>query len=128
MNLMVDSSAWIGLLREGVDVRARLVPYLRSATLYNCGVIRAELLRGFRSTAARDEICGFLDIVPEVPCDAKLWRTVADLGWALGRLGKWPPVSDLAIAACCLRVDATLVTLDAHFDDVSGLRIAREIP
>lgn len=128
MNLLVDSAAYIDLLRAGVDVRQPLVPFLRTGSLYNCGIIRAEVLRGMKSPVARDGMEAFLDIIPEIPCDAKLWRTVAMLGWELGRKGKWPPVSDLAIAACCLRVGATLVSPDSHFRDVPGLVVVDAIP
>ena len=51
----------------------------------------------------------FFDIEPEVPTDARLWRTVSQLGWQLGRTGKWPSVTDLAIAACALRAKVRLV-------------------
>lgn len=127
-NLMVDSAAYIDLLRAGVDVRQLLVPYLRTAKLYNCGVIRAEVLRGVKVPAARKGLEDFFDIIPEVPTDAKLWRQVAHLGWDLGRKGKWPPVTDIAIAASCLRIGATLVSTDAHFQDIPGLNVIEKIP
>jgi len=114
-------------MRSGEDFRQRLIPALKSGLLYNCGVIRAEVLRGMKSPALRDEVTDFFDIVPEVPCDARLWRQVSALGWELGRRGKWPPVTDLAIAACALRVDATLITPDAHFDDVPELNCRKDL-
>ncbi len=127
-NLMVDSSTYIDLLRAAVDVRQSLIPHLRSARLYNCGIIRAEVLRGVKRPAAREGLENFFDIIPEVPTDAKLWRQVAQLGWDLGRLGKWLPVTDLAIACSCLRVGATLVSRDAHFYDIPGLKVLGKIP
>ncbi|MDD5199551.1 MAG: hypothetical protein PHC88_07070 [Terrimicrobiaceae bacterium] len=127
-NLLVDSAAYIDLLRSGVDVRQRLLPFLRSGCLYNCGVVRAEVLRAMKAPRARDGLEAFFDIIPEVPCDARLWRYVSHLGWELGRRGKWPPVTDLAIAACALRVGALLVSPDAHFEVVPGLTLQAEIP
>ena len=44
------------------------------------------------------------------------------MGWALGRKGKWPPVTDLVIAAAAMRVRATLVSTDSHFADIPGLK------
>jgi len=125
--LMVDSAWIINRMRSGEDFRQRLIPALKSGLLYNCGVIRAEVLRGMKSPALRDDVTDFFDIVPEVPCDARLWRQVSALGWELGRRGKWPPVTDLAIAACALRVDATLITPDAHFDDVPDLNCRKDL-
>jgi predicted nucleic acid-binding protein len=127
-SLLVDSSAYIDLMRAGVDVRQRLLPFLREGVLYNSGVVRAEVLRGMKVPKARDGMEAFFDIIPEVPADARLWRAVSLLGWELGRKGKWPPVTDLVIAVSALRVGARLVSPDAHFEDVPGLEIIAEIP
>ena len=125
--LMVDSSVYIEHLRAGDDVRQRLLPHLNAAALYNCGVVRAEVLRGMKSPRARDGMEAFFNIIPEVPCDARTWREAAQLGWELGRKGKWPPVTDLVIAVCALRVGATVATLDSHFDAIPQLRVVRVI-
>lgn len=127
-SLLVDSSAYIDLLRRQVDPRQLLLPFVREGVLYNSGVVRAEVLRGMKFLKARDGMEAFFDIIPEVPADARLWRAVSLLGWELGRKGKWPPVTDLVIAASALRVGARLVSPDAHFEDVPGLEIIPEIP
>ena len=127
-NILVDSAAYIDLLRAGVNIRQRLIAHLRAGRLYNCGIVRAEVLRGIKSPVKRDDMEAFFDIIPEVPCDARLWSYVANLGWELGRRGKWPPVTDLAIATCALRVGADLVSPDAHFKGVPGLVLRSEIP
>jgi len=127
-DLLVDSAIYIDLIRAGVNVRQRLIAHLRAGRLYNCGIVRAEVLRGMKTPGKRDALAAFFDIVPEVPTDARLWHYVAHLGWELGRRGKWPPVTDLAIAACALRIGATLVSPDAHFADIPGLKVLAEIP
>lgn len=128
MNLLVDSAAFIDLLRAGIDFRQRLLPYLRAGSLYSCGIVRAEVLRGIKSPSARDAIEAFFDIIPEVPADARLWRFVSHLGWELGRQGKWPPITDLVIGASALRTNARLVSPDAHFRDIPNLTVISEIP
>jgi predicted nucleic acid-binding protein len=126
--ILVDSAVYIDRMRAGEDIRQLLLPHLRAGNLFNCGIVRAEVLRGMKTPAARDAMEGFFDIVPEVPADARLWRAVSHLGWQLGRRGKWPPVTDLAIAACATRVNATVVSPDAHFQDIPGLRILPDLP
>lgn len=121
--ILVDSAWIIDRMREGQDFRQRLVSALRAGQLYNSGVVRAEVLRGIKAPKMRDAVSDFFDIVPEVPCDALLWRNVSELGWVLGRRGKWPPVTDLAIAACALRVGATVISPDAHFRDIPELMV-----
>lgn len=125
---LIDSTIYIDLLRAEVDVRQKLLPALREGVLYNCGVVRAEIMRGMKHPRRREEMEAFFDIIPEVPTDARIWRQVSGLGWDLGRKGKWPPVTDLTIAACAMRVRATLISTDAHFKDIPGLSLQSELP
>lgn len=127
MALIVDSAVYIDFLRAGVDIRQRLLPVLRAGELYNCGIIRAEVVRGIRNARLRQEMEQFFDVIPEVVPDARLWRQVTELGWDLGRQGKWPPVTDLAIAACTLRVRARLISPDKHFRDIPGLDLTETL-
>lgn len=124
---MIDSASYIDMMRAGLDVRQVLAPLLKAGLLYNCGVIRAEVLRGIRIEKHYLQIERFFDIVPEVPTGARFWCDVSKLGWTLGRKGKWPPVSDLAIANAALRVNAVLVSPDAHFDDVPNLKVIKAL-
>lgn len=129
MALIVDSAVIIDLMRDGKDPRQELLPHLRACELYNCGVVRAEVLRGMKMPRLKSEMEAFFDIIPEVMCDAKMWRQVSDLGWKLGRKGKWPPLTDLLIAACAMRVGATLVSPDRHFEDMEseGLMLRKSL-
>ena len=38
------------------------------------------------------------------------------------------PVPDLVIATCALQAKATLVTLDAHFSRIPGLKVCDRLP
>jgi predicted nucleic acid-binding protein len=125
---LIDSAAYIDLMRAGEDPRQVLAPLLRAGRLYNCGIVRAEVLRGIKIDKTYRQLEQFFDIVPEVPADPRLWREVSQLGWTLGRQGKWPPVTDLAIAAAALRVRATLISPDAHFQDIPNLSLAKALP
>lgn len=128
MNILVDSAVYIGLLRSGQDARQALLPALRGCELYNCGVIRAEVLRGFRESKIRDVYESFFDIIPEIPTDARLWRHASQIAWELGRQGKTPPLTNIVIAACAMRIGATLISPDKHFDDIPGLKVQAELP
>ena len=124
---LIDSAAYIDLMRAGQDPRQVLAPLLRAGRLYNCGIVRAEVLRGIKIEKTYRQMEQFFDIIPEVPADPRLWRDVSQLGWTLGRQGKWPPVTDLAIAAAALRINATLISPDAHFQDIPHLLLATQI-
>ena len=125
--IIVDSAVYISALRAGEDIRQRLLPYLANALLYNCGVIRAEVLRGFKSKRLKEEMAAFFNIVPEVPTSARFWQQVSELAWTLDRTtGGARPLTDIAIARCAMNVDAVLISPDGHFKDIPGLRWQRE--
>ena len=128
MDILLDSAAYIDIARSGQDPRQVLSPYLQGGQLYNCGIVRAEFLRGIKAPKQHQDVLDFFDIVPEVPCDARLWRQVSEIGWELGRKGRWPPVTDIAIAACAMRVNAMLISTDAHFKDITGLKLQSKLP
>ena len=128
MVILVDSATYIDLMRDLKDPRQVLRPYMMAGELYNCGVVRAEVLRGIKQPQVLADMEEFFNIVPEVPTDPKLWLKVSEIGWKLGRKGKWPPVTDLAIAACAMRVGATLISPDRHFEDMDGLTLLKQLP
>jgi predicted nucleic acid-binding protein len=127
MVILVDSATYIDLMRAGHDPRQVLLPFMMAGELYNCGIVRVEVLRGIRQPSELADMEEFFNIVPEVPTDPKLWQKVSEIGWKLGRKGKWPPVSDLAIAACAMRVGATLISPDRHFEEIDGLTVLKEL-
>ena len=128
LDILPDTAIYIGFMRRDIDIRAVLMPYLKAGHLYSCGVVRAEVLRGIKDPRKYADTEQFFDIIPEVPTDPRLWRQVSKIGWDLGRKGKWPPVTDITIAACAMRARLTLISPDGHFDDVEGLKLLKELP
>ena len=123
--VMVDSAVYIDAFRAGVDVRQQLLPYLANGLLYNCGIIRAEVLRGFKSRRLKEDMTAFFNIVPEVHMNAKFWQQAAELAWTLDRTsGGARPLTDIVIARCAMQVDAVLISPDRHFTGIPGLRLS----
>jgi predicted nucleic acid-binding protein len=50
------------------------------------------------------------------------WRNAAAIGRDLAAKGHDLPLTDLVIAALALRVQASVLTSDPHFDLIPGLR------
>ena len=126
--ILVDSCIYITYIKRGIDFRQLLVPALRAGQLYNCGVVRAEVLRGVRDSHFYEEVEAFFDIIPEVPTDAKLWRQVSRMAWDTARKGFAPPTTDFVIAAAAMRVRAMVITLDKHFHQIPGVTVSPELP
>lgn len=121
--ILVDSAVYIDRLRAGHDIRQELMPWLANGLLYNCGLVRAEVIRGFKDARLKAEMTSFFDIVPEVPTTARLWQQVAELAWTLDRtLGGHRPLTDIVIARCALQIGAVLISPDVHFDHIPGLK------
>ena len=123
--IAIDTNAYTAFKRGEVAI----VNVLQHApVIIVCATVLGELLAGFaagqRQSANRGELTKFLN-VPRVKVVASTTAT-ADLYAlvyaALRRKGKPIPTNDLWIAASSLEHGAALLTLDAHFQNIDGLR------
>ncbi|HEX7262225.1 MAG TPA: PIN domain-containing protein [Luteolibacter sp.] len=122
---MIDSNVYIDLLRAKKDVVTTLYEWaeFRGGSLAICGMIRLEVLRGMKSLKAFQSISSLMDVMINVPTDNRLWSEATDLAWNLERKGIAIPGADAVIAAIALRLGAAVMTSDAHFSHIEGLRV-----
>ena len=126
--ILVDSVIYINRLQAGIDIRQELMPYLANGMLFNCGIVRGEVIRGFKNTRLKAEMTVFFNIIPEVPTTAKMWQTVAEMAWTLDRTtGRSRPLADIIIARCAMNIGAVLVSPDKHFRDIPGLKVRESL-
>lgn len=121
--VLADSSFYIGLLRQQQDPLRALALAAASRDLVICGVIRCEVGRALRHQPTRERFRQFWDVMINVPTDARLWDAAEELLWTLDRRGQIIPLTDAVIACSALRIGATILTHDKHFDLVPGLRV-----
>lgn len=124
--VLVDSSYYITLMREGVDPVKRLTYAAASRDLAICGVVRCEVGRGIRAPRVREKIGAFWDVMLNVPTDNRLWSEAENAAWSLDRKGITLPLSDIVIACCAKRIGAVVLTFDHHFHEVPDLRVINE--
>lgn len=124
-DVLIDSNVYIDLLRARKDVVASLYEWAEpwDRNLVICGMIRVEVLRGMISLKAYQSISMMMDVMINVPSDNNLWSEATDLAWNMDRNGIVIPGPDLVIAASALRLGATVMTSDAHFSKIEGLRV-----
>ncbi|MGZ5567684.1 MAG: PIN domain-containing protein [Limisphaerales bacterium] len=120
--VLVDSSFYIGLARNGRDPLQALAYAAVDRDLAVCGVVRCEVGRGIRQQKILKQLQSFWDVMLNVPTDNELWSQVEELGWRLDRQGTTLPLTDLIIASCAMRIDAAVLTFDRHFELIPGLR------
>lgn len=121
--MLVDSSAWIELLRAtGSPADHRLTQALESdEALATTGVVLLEILAGARDERQASDLRRLLDrcrfLALEEPSDheaaAALYRTCRRAGPTIRRL------PDCLIAAVAIRVGAPLLHQDSDFDAIA---------
>jgi predicted nucleic acid-binding protein len=126
--LLIDSTIYVDWLRRRVEPQEIIEPWIRARELAICGVIRAEVIRGVIDPRQKTRITELFDVLEEAQTDSALWHDASELAWRLNRRGTILPLTDIVIAACARRINATLITLDHHFSKVPGLRILGVVP
>jgi hypothetical protein len=126
--ILIDSTLYIDWLRRRVDLRQILEPWILAQAVAGCGIVRAEVVRGILDPRQKQRLQEIFDVVLEVPTDPQLWHTASELAWGLDRKGIVLPLTDIVIAACALRVHATIVTTDPHFSRIPDLAVRSDVP
>ncbi|MCB1129810.1 MAG: PIN domain-containing protein [Verrucomicrobiae bacterium] len=122
-DVMVDSNVYIDLLRARRDAVNILYQWAGERNLAVCGMIRLEVLRGVKSIKLLTRLSAFMDVMCNVPTHQNLWQEATDLAWSLDRRGVSVPGPDLIIAASAMKIGAAVLTSDAHFRHIEGLRV-----
>ena len=125
--LVVDSSYYIQRARQGLDPFEELYQATDVWEPATCGMILLEVLRGCLSEKIRKRYEEAFSCMVFLPTSTKVWERAARLAWTLDRQGKTIPATDLIIAASALSDDAVVLTHDAHFAVVPGLRVLRSL-
>jgi tRNA(fMet)-specific endonuclease VapC len=92
-------------------------------------VVLGELTYGAMNSRSPEANLANLERLGEqctfAPVDEIVVRRYGQVRLALKRKGRPIPENDIWIAATAIALDATLLTDDAHFDEVDGLEIER---
>jgi predicted nucleic acid-binding protein len=120
-DVLVDSSVFIHYLRRGNDPSVRLQELFPLSSLFTCGFIRLEVLRGIKFPPIHQSTSDFMDVMQNVPTDNRLWEEASTLAWELDRSGIVLPSQDIVIAACARRAEAAVHSRDKHFKKIPNL-------
>lgn len=128
--VLLDTNAYTAFMlgvREVVEVVAH------AERMYLNSIVLGELLAGFaagtREPKNRAELARFLDSprVEVLPVTAQTADSYALVYAGLRRKGQPIPTNDLWIAASALEHGAALLTRDAHFLQIDGLRCGQRL-
>ena len=124
-DVLIDSNVYIDLLRVRKDPVATLYQWgeAHGRDLAICGMIRVEVLRGLKLLRSYHSISALMDVMINMPSDNRMWTAATELAWSLDRKGIVIPGADAVIAASALRHGAAIMSSDAHFSRIEGLRL-----
>ena len=128
--ILIDTNAYAAFLRGNSEIIEVLT---HADRLFINPVVLGELLGGFaagnREARNRSELSAFLNSprVDVLALTADTADSYALVYSALRAKGQPIPSNDMWIAASALEHGLALLTLDAHFDKVDGLRAGANI-
>ena len=129
VSVVVDASVWIPYLRlPGSPLGHQVLELLGSGRARLTTLTLAELLQGARSEDEFEGLRGIFRDVPRVDESPEDWIEAARLTSGLRRRGVTVPLLDCCLASTCHRLGALLLTLDADFDRIPGLRRLKPKP
>lgn len=126
--ILPDSNVYIDALRAGVDPFPLFASRLEEWEFGTCGMVMLEVCRGLRDPAVLKRFRERFSVMIYVPTTNTIWERATQLAWALDRQGRTLPAQDLLIAACALHAGAVVLTRDAHFRHIPGLRTMEQLP
>ncbi len=120
--VIVDTSAWIEFFRRDGELKTKLAvkSLLDEYEATLCGPVEMEFLGGARP-AGRPKLQAWLDIVPYLPNDQKLWRRAATNFSDCRSKGLTVPWNDILIATIALESGHRVYTVDKHFDAMAKI-------
>ena len=128
--ILIDTNAYTAFMLGDAAV-VEVVAHAERICLNS--IVLGELLGGFaagtRESRNRAELARFMDSprVEVVPVTAETADSYALVYSSLRRKGQPIPTNDLWIAASALEHGAALLTRDAHFGQIEGLRCGQRL-
>jgi len=124
MKILLDTSAYVGFKRG----ESRVVDVIvRSESILVSSIVLGELMFGFRNGRKFDENIADLDrflqheSVKTIPVIEVTADRYARIAVKLKKRGTPIPTNDIWIAAQTMEHGAELITMDRHFEKISGL-------
>jgi len=125
--VLPDSNFYINSARAGLDPFQELAARTDEWEFATCGMIVLEVCRGRREPTILQRFRERFSIMLYLPMGSSVWERATQLAWSLDRKGVVLPAPDLLIAACALQSNAAVLTADAHFHEIPGLRVLEQL-
>lgn len=125
--VLPDSNFYIHCTLAGFDPFAELGKFMDEYDFITCGMVVLEVIRGRSNPHVMRRFQERFSVMVFIPTTNQIWERATQLAWSLDRQGVVLPAQDNLIAAHALEADATLLTHDAHFQHIPGLRVVERL-
>lgn len=125
--ILPDSNFYIRSARAGRDPFKDLLAHVATCDFATCGMVVLEVCRGRSHPNVYRRFRENFAIMRYIKSTSQVWEQAAQLSWDLNRKGLVLPSPDLFIAACALQTKAIVLTHDAHFQKVPGLKVINQL-
>ena len=124
--ILPDSNIYIGAVRAGRDPFKEFAAGIddRDWEFATCGMVMLEVCRGQRDPNLLKRFRERFAVMIFIPTTNQIWERATQLAWSLDRQGRVLPAQDILIAAHALQTNALVLTHDAHFQEIPGLRVS----
>lgn len=125
--VIVDTSVLISFFRGTERIAEDVTRLLEHNKVIVTGIIIAELFQGMKDLKEEDKIVTVLDGISTLEVTSDIWIKAGKLALSLRRSGITLPLTDVAIAALAMEHNLSIFTLDAHFEQIPGVKTYKGI-
>ena len=116
--IIVDTSVWIEYFKNNDKFVLLIENNLNLEKIFITGIIISELLHGVRNYAEYKMLSKSIDAIPYLECIFDDWLKTGKILFELKRKNIPVPLTDVLIATIAIRNDASVLTLDKHFENI----------
>ena len=120
--IIVDTSVWIEYFKNNKKYVDFIEDNLNLDNIIITGLIIAELLYGVKNKEEYNLLTSSISAVPYTECIFEDWNKTGEILFELKKIGKTVPLSDALISAIAIRNNASVLTLDLHFKEISRIK------
>lgn len=125
--VLPDTCAWIDFFKgRPTPLTEALGEALVRNEVFICGVVQFELLQGIKSPGEEALVQNAFQALQYLEIQRNHWISAGHLAASLRTSGHILPLSDIIIATLALEHNCAILTIDRHFESISGLKIIKE--
>ena len=119
-SVLIDTSAWIQLLRDGTGPAADQVKkFLQLGLACIAGPIATELIRGARTKKELSALDDLFSVVGWLRIDEDTYLQAGQMGFVLSKKGVNLAAVDLILARVAIENQVPVLSLDKHFTQMA---------